>query len=71
MSQLQTRIDTDSESFQSNAETMHRLLEDWREKLDVIGLGGDERARNKHTARGKLLPRERIARLIYPDTPFL
>ena len=71
MSQLQTRIDTDSESFQGNAETMQRLLEDWREKLDVIGLGGDERARNKHTARGKLLPRERIARLIDPDTPFL
>ena len=71
MAQLNTRIDPESEEFQANREAMLELLEDWREKLETITLGGDERARDKHLARGKLLPRERIARLIDPDTPFL
>ena len=71
MSQLITRIDPESESFLANADTMRELIQDWRDKLDVIEMGGDEPARSKHLARGKLLPRERIARLIDTDTPFL
>ena len=71
MAKLQTRIDPESEAFQANRSAMLELLEDWRARLDAIQLGGDERAREKHLARGKLLPRERIARLIDPDTAFL
>ena len=51
---------------------------DWRSLLDALAerrraaaLGGSERARERHVARGKLLARERIARLLDPNSPFL
>ena len=47
------------------------LTEDLRAHLARVRLGGDERSRAKHTARGKLLPRERIDRLLDPGSPFL
>jgi 3-methylcrotonyl-CoA carboxylase beta subunit len=47
------------------------LTEELRAHLARVRLGGDERARAKHTARGKLLPRERIDRLLDPGSPFL
>ncbi|HZP53666.1 MAG TPA: carboxyl transferase domain-containing protein [Actinocrinis sp.] len=47
------------------------LTEQLRANLARVRLGGDERARAKHTARGKLLPRERIDRLLDPGSPFL
>jgi len=51
--------------------TLRGLTEDLRERLARVRLGGDERSRAKHTARGKLLPRERIDRLLDPGSPFL
>uniref|UniRef100_UPI0034DEB53A carboxyl transferase domain-containing protein n=1 Tax=Streptomyces harbinensis TaxID=1176198 RepID=UPI0034DEB53A len=42
-----------------------------REKLAAARLGGGERARARHTARGKLLPRERVDALLDPGSPFL
>ncbi len=71
MSQLGTRIDTNSADYQANHDAMQVLVDDRREKLEQIERGGDERAREKHLARGKLLARERIAGLIDADTPFL
>ena len=47
------------------------LTEQLRANLARVRLGGDERARAKHTARGKLLPRQRIDRLLDPGSPFL
>ncbi|MGH6656928.1 MAG: carboxyl transferase domain-containing protein, partial [Actinocrinis sp.] len=47
------------------------LAEDLRATLARVRLGGDERSRAKHLARGKLLPRERIDRLLDPGSPFL
>jgi 3-methylcrotonyl-CoA carboxylase beta subunit len=37
----------------------------------IATLGGDERSRKRHTERGKLLPRERVERLVDPGAPFL
>src|SRR6201999_1230162 len=42
-----------------------------RARLELVALGGGERARERHTSRGKLLPRERVDRLLDPGAPFL
>ncbi len=47
------------------------LVADLRAKVERLAQGGGEAARDKHVARGKLLPRERIALLLDPGTPFL
>jgi 3-methylcrotonyl-CoA carboxylase beta subunit len=68
---LPTAIDTSSEEFAARA-THNKALRD-RLYADVAtaAQGGGERARERHTARGKLLPRERIERLLDPGSPFL
>jgi 3-methylcrotonyl-CoA carboxylase beta subunit len=50
---------------------MERLVADLRAKVQAIGQGGGEAARQKHTARGKLLPRERVRQLLDVGSPFL
>ena len=50
---------------------MRALVADLREKVAAVRLGGGETARAKHTARGKLLPRERIRQLLDVGSPFL
>ena len=50
---------------------MRALVADLRERLAVARLGGSESAREKHTARGKLLVRDRVDRLLDPGSPFL
>src|SRR6188768_46219 len=50
---------------------MRDLVADLRERLAAVRLGGSESAREKHTARGKLLVRDRVDRLLDPGSPFL
>jgi 3-methylcrotonyl-CoA carboxylase beta subunit len=50
---------------------MRELVADLNSKLTQIAQGGGETARARHTARGKLLPRDRVEMLLDPDTPFL
>ncbi len=50
---------------------MRLLVDDLNAKLEKIALGGGEDARRKHLSRGKLLPRDRVERLLDPGTPFL
>ena len=71
MTALKTNIDPKSNSFAVNREAMSALVEDLRALLDKINEGGGEAAREKHTGRGKLLPRDRIKRLLDDDAPFL
>src|SRR6201991_417554 len=47
------------------------LVDQLRTKLAAAALGGSERARERHVSRGKLLPRDRVDRLLDPGTPFL
>jgi len=70
MSVIESGIDLRSPLFQANAAAMRALVEDLRAKVAAVGRGGDEAARARHTARGKLLVRERIARLLDPGAPF-
>ena len=68
---IKTKIDRGSEDFGKNMEANAVLAQDLRALGEQVQLGGSERARNRHLARGKLLPRDRIAALIDPDSEFL
>lgn len=57
--------------FQENHERMKILVTELNERAEKIRLGGGEKARQRHTSRGKLLPRERIDQLLDPGSPFL
>ena len=50
---------------------MARLVDELRATRARVAAGGPPEARERHTARGKLLPRERVERLLDPGTPFL
>ena len=71
MAIIQTQIDKDNAEFVANDAHMRALVADLQEKLEQVEQGGGEKARNKHTKRGKMLPRERVRQLIDPGTPFL
>ncbi|HPZ45953.1 MAG TPA: carboxyl transferase domain-containing protein [Novosphingobium sp.] len=47
------------------------LAEELRARVAKAALGGDERSRERHVSRGKLLPRERVERLLDPGSPLL
>ncbi|MCK6404602.1 MAG: methylcrotonoyl-CoA carboxylase [Rhodocyclaceae bacterium] len=71
MTILKTQLNVRSADFQSNVAAMQTVVDDLHATVDKIALGGPEAARQKHLARGKLLPRERVAGLLDPGTPFL
>ena len=50
---------------------MRALVDELRARLAQARQGGSEKARKKHTDRGKLLVRERVDRLLDPGSPFL
>jgi 3-methylcrotonyl-CoA carboxylase beta subunit len=58
-------------SSSSVPSTLRELSGQLRERLAEVRLGGDERSRARHLSRGKLLPRDRIDRLLDPGSPFL
>jgi 3-methylcrotonyl-CoA carboxylase beta subunit len=68
---LETAADRGSEAFRSNEAAQRALAEELRTKLAAVALGGGTRARDRHTARGKLLPRDRVDALLDPGSPFL
>jgi 3-methylcrotonyl-CoA carboxylase beta subunit len=68
---LTSLVDPASEAFQANAAHNRALAAELRDKLAKAALGGPDSARQKHTARGKLLPRDRVMRLLDPGSPFL
>ncbi|ESQ75733.1 carboxyl transferase domain-containing protein [Asticcacaulis sp. AC402] len=68
---LKSDIDPADADFITNAARMQALVDDLRGLTAKIALGGTAAARQKHTDRGKLLPRDRIAGLIDPGSPFL
>jgi 3-methylcrotonyl-CoA carboxylase beta subunit len=71
MPTLASKLNPRSEEFKNNAQVMAALVADLNAQLERIAQGGGEGPRAKHLARGKLLPRERVERLLDPDTPFL
>jgi 3-methylcrotonyl-CoA carboxylase beta subunit len=68
---LETQLNARSADFQANAAAMRAVVDDLKTRVEQVAQGGGEAARARHTARGKLLPRERVQRLLDPGTPFL
>nr|MDQ3057468.1 methylcrotonoyl-CoA carboxylase [Pseudomonadota bacterium] len=71
MTLLTTTLNARSPDFLRNRDAMRTQVADLKDKVGAIALGGGTDARNKHTARGKLLPRDRVQMLLDPGTPFL
>ena len=68
---FKSEIDPTSDEFRTNAAAMTAVVDDLKQVSAKIALGGSPAAREKHVARGKLLPRDRVAGLIDPGSPFL
>ncbi len=68
---LASQLNPRSDEFKANAQVMRKQVEDLRARQAQVALGGGQAARDRHTARGKLLPRDRVERLLDPGTPFL
>ncbi|HAO42096.1 MAG TPA: methylcrotonoyl-CoA carboxylase, partial [Afipia sp.] len=68
---LRSGLDPKSADFTRNADVMRTLVADLRDKLSQVAGGGGEASRAKHTARGKMLARDRVDLLIDPGTAFL
>jgi 3-methylcrotonyl-CoA carboxylase beta subunit len=68
---LTSSVDKNGPEYCANAERMRQLVAELQERRAEAALGGSEKARERHVARGKLLPRERVMNLIDPGSPFL
>jgi len=71
MAVLQSALDTRSAPFRTNAAAMAEMVAELQAKVAAVREGGGERARARHVARGKLLPRDRVRTLLDPGSPFL
>lgn len=68
---LSTSLDPRSPEFQANSRYQRGLVEEWRSRTAQVKEGGGSEAVARHRKRGKLLARERIERLLDPESPFL
>ena len=71
MTVLESKLNPRSADFQANAAAMQKLVDELHAQIARVEQGGGEVARAKHTARGKLLPRERVQMLLDTGSPFL
>src|SRR5690606_10402735 len=71
MDRLLSTVDPTADRFVANAEHHRALAAELHERTAAAALGGPPRARERHLARGKLLPRDRVEALLDPGTPFL
>ena len=71
MTILASRIDAAAPEFRANAQRMRALVAELNARRAEAAAGGPARARERHLARGKLLPRDRVTALIDPGSPFL
>lgn len=71
MAVINSNINIHSENFRINSDKMTQLVKDLKEKVQHIALGGDDKARKRHTDQGKLLPRDRVQYLLDSGTAFL
>jgi len=71
MTVIKTQINTRTPQFAENEAAMREVIADLHKKLDEVKQGGGAKAQERHLSRGKLLPRERIERLLDQGAPFL
>ncbi|QDP20078.1 carboxyl transferase domain-containing protein [Sphingomonas xanthus] len=68
---LESKIDLNSDEAKARASHNRGLADRLRADVAAAALGGTEKSRDRHVARGKLLPRDRVERLLDPGSPFL
>jgi 3-methylcrotonyl-CoA carboxylase beta subunit len=68
---IDTKVATDSDEFRARAAHNRALAEKLRADVAEAAKGGPEKHRERHVSRGKLLPRDRVERLLDPGSPFL
>jgi 3-methylcrotonyl-CoA carboxylase beta subunit len=71
MTVIRSKLKTDSAEFIASADAMRAHVAELHSRLAQAREGGEPAARERHVSRGKLLPRERVAGLLDPNTPFL
>ena len=71
MAVLRSALSTRSQSFRDNAAAMRAALQPVEAAAVKALTGGSDKARARHLSRGKILPRERVERLLDPGAPFL
>ena len=71
MTVLTTSVDPGSATGAANEAAQRALVAELRERIATAALGGPAASRARHVARGKLLPRDRVDRLLDPGSPFL
>jgi 3-methylcrotonyl-CoA carboxylase beta subunit len=71
MPKLTSTLDPNSPAFQANRAHNEALVEELRARTGKTALGGSTASRDRHVGRGKLLPRDRVERLLDPGAPFL
>jgi 3-methylcrotonyl-CoA carboxylase beta subunit len=71
MPKIKTSVAATSEEFKANAAAMQALVADLARRRLEAAAGGPDKLRERHVSRGKLLPRDRVLRLIDPGSPFL
>ena len=68
---IESKINPREATVLASTQAMQALVDDLRAKHAAAALGGGDAPRAKHTARGKLLPRDRVKHLLDPGSPFL
>ena len=71
MARIDSVIDARSREFRTNAAQWQMLADELKAAREAAARGGNEKTRERHVARGKLLPRDRVTRLLDPGSPFL
>lgn len=71
MATIKSKINPNSADFAANAAAMQAQVDDLHRALDRVRQGGGSKVCERHTSRGKLLPRERVQGLLDPGSPFL
>jgi len=68
---LESKIDREGDEYRARFEHNRKLVEKLRADVAEAAKGGNEKSRERHVSRGKLLPRDRVERLLDPGSPFL
>jgi len=71
MPTIESKIKRDSKEFVANDAANRKLAEELKQVCEKVSVGGSKRARDRHLARGKLLPRDRIRSVVDRGAPFL
>jgi acetyl-CoA carboxylase carboxyltransferase component len=71
MFRIESKVDTKSTIYKDNFDKNRALHVEFKQRLEQVKLGGPEKSRQRHIERGKLLPRERVAKLLDKSSPFL